>query len=345
MGCFLACFSASKRPKSQKPPNKFTSGDQRHDEEALQPTKKPIKQENIDKPITESKDKPEELLNSNIRKRVTFDLNVKIYEEELSTQEIADLLVGSEKEKERGNKEETQNESQTLFLLDSSMVSYPPNHRYHNCTNECEDIDLEESDSDGDALVEEESSESLFSLSIESGTEIGEKEVNSAAIRSICGCLSVEFREDGTKQGFAAEMEVNSPIIAIHHSSGFVGPPGGNQNAARDRSHSVLKLNPVENLTQWKAPLKHHQEKENINLEQQSNIPFSEEPRSIHNSKHQSKLLKPQDQEIAVDTSLSSWLVESIGNSSSERVNSSSTSFEDRPILGALTVDGAKYPL
>ncbi|KAA8534685.1 hypothetical protein F0562_032202 [Nyssa sinensis] len=392
MGCFLACFSTSKHRKSQKPPFKISSAHQIN--EALRPTKP----ENIEDPInaiTESIDKPyEELLNSNIRKKVTFDLNVKTYEE-LPSQQIANCLVPSEKEKERVNNEETKNESQILSSWSvSSILPYPPNHRYHNCTtsnDECEDdMDLEESDSDGDgdddqALVQEESSESLFSLSIESGkhasaTEVGEKEVNSAI--TICGSLSVEFTKHGfaaemgkkevdspiaiesTKQGFAAEKKVDSPITICGSPDGELKSIELNQNA-RDRSQNVHSvLNPIENLTQWKAvkartiplPSLKHQEKENINLEQESNIPFSEEPSfkpSIHNSKQQSKDLKVEDQEISVDTSLSSWLVEyemtrtaknspnSIGNLSSERVNSS-RSFEDRPILGALTVDELK---
>ncbi|KAK7820628.1 hypothetical protein CFP56_038648 [Quercus suber] len=84
---------------------------------------------------------------------------------------------------------------------------------------------------------------------------------------------------------------------------------------ARDRSqyvHSVL--NPIENLSQWKAvkaktaPPK-HQRKENIELKEEplkfisskpilDPLPFSNPSQS-----------KPLMQEIAVDSSLSSWLV------------------------------------
>nr|XP_023923865.1 uncharacterized protein LOC112035275 [Quercus suber] len=146
---------------------------------------------------------------------------------------------------------------------------------------------------------------------------------------------------------------------------------------ARDRSqyvHSVL--NPIENLTQWKAvqakaltTIK-YQEKENINLEPYFNIATSPEKENTNLEPHfnretspepsfkQSKRsLKPEfrdlksaEHEVAVDTSLSSWLVESettpkssnstnsVRNAPSEKLNSP-RSHEDRPILGALTIE------
>ena len=163
---------------------------------------------------------------------------------------------------------------------------------------------------------------------------------------------------------------------------------------ARDRSqyvHSVL--NPIENLTQWKAvqakaltPIK-YQEKENINLEPYFNIATSPEKENINlgpyfniatspekeninlephfnretspepSFKQSKRNLKPEfddlksaEHEVAVDTSLSSWLVESettpkssnstnsVRNAPSEKLNSP-RSHEDRPILGALTIE------
>lgn len=124
----------------------------------------------------------------------------------------------------------------------------------------------------------------------------------------------------------------------------------------------VSMLNPIENLIQWQAvkakatsPLL-HQDKENIIEQQDFDIHVSPEPSFkllMSNSKMNSNEKKLVDREIAVDTSLSSWLVESeatpmskssansVENSPSGRA-SSPRSYEDRPILGALTVDELK---
>lgn len=176
---------------------------------------------------------------------------------------------------------------------------------YQNCADldeEYEDGYLVESDLDDDdevgnvdSLVQEESSESLFSLSIDSrkkvsATETGEKEVNSPA--PVRTSPDEELKKIGS-----------NPIV-------------------RDRTQSVhLVLKPIENLT----PLKAVQAKKTNPLENQAK------------------------ENIAVDTSLSSWLVESeftpkstnscdsVGNLPSEKANSR-RNLEDRTVLAALTV-------
>nr|XP_023920976.1 uncharacterized protein LOC112032450 [Quercus suber] len=257
----------------------------------------------------------EEPTNCGDRKNVTFNLNVKTY-----------------------------------------ILSYPTNHRYQNCPD-CEDEDLVESDfaddeedegGDNQTSVQEESSESLFSLSIDSRKHVSENETG--------------------------EKEVNSPM-PVHASSDKELKAIGLSPIARDRSQYVHPvLNPIENLTQWKAvqakaltPIK-YQEKENINLEPYFNIATSPQKENInlephfnretspepsfkqskHNLKPKFNDLKSAEHEVAVDTSLSSWLVESettpkssnstnsVRNAPSEKLNSP-RSHEDRPILGALT--------
>ncbi|CAK9174350.1 unnamed protein product [Ilex paraguariensis] len=352
MGCFIACFGSSKQRKTRKPPTTSPSGDQRHKAcEALQPTNL-IKQEVIadtHKPIPDLRCKHQDQLNSNSRTKVTFNLNVKAYEG-LATQEVASCLLEIEEEKEREKKEENQSESHTLSDSSlSSLFSYPPNPRYHNCTSSDEEsIDMETKENDSDekdddcddgtdhTFIKEESSESLFSLSIESRKQIDTAETE--------------------------DKEVNS-AVTINVSPGNEMKTFWPNRDARDRGHYVHSvLNPVENLSQWKAVKArtiltlNDDEKENFNLEKELNIPLSEEPnfkQSSHRSKQKTDHLKPQGHEIAIDTSLSSWLVESekmptsknsprsIGNSSSERGNSSKR-FEDRPILGLLTVEELK---
>ncbi|KAK7835714.1 protein jason [Quercus suber] len=119
----------------------------------------------------------------------------------------------------------------------------------------------------------------------------------------------------------------------------------------RDRSAYVHPvLNPVENLTQWKAvkakgasPLR--PQKENFVSNQESEVSFS--------FKSKTNQSKKSSQEVAVDASLSNWLESSEATpinksgtitpeiSMSQR-STSSRSPEDRPILGALTVEELK---
>ncbi|KAF7132919.1 hypothetical protein RHSIM_Rhsim09G0134700 [Rhododendron simsii] len=174
---------------------------------------------------------------------------------------------------------------------------------------------------------------SLFSISIESRNQVSAPEID--------------------------EKEVNSPIQVRSSRECELKSIGPNQNERRRDLGSVL--NPVENLTQWRAsksvkptPLK-DQEKENIDTgEVLAIIAFGEGPHlksSNGDFRRQFERSKPKVDDVAVDTSLSSWLVESettsisknrtpnnsVGNSVG-RVNSSRR-FEDRRILGALTVE------
>ncbi|KAH7839801.1 hypothetical protein Vadar_009077 [Vaccinium darrowii] len=349
MGYCLPCFCSSKYRKSLDKTHVTSPGYQRHGtcetqqpikatwqevEKKIEPTK--ANRQEVEKKIEliiDSGNKHEEQLDGHIiRKKVTFDLNAKTHEE-FQIQEIKNGSVELENGKEKGSKTQAVVVHESQTQSDSSMSSvftYPPSHRYHNCTGrdddgESEAIELLESDSD-----DNQESDSLFSISIESRKQVSLSEID--------------------------EKEVNSPIpirgSPDHYKLKSIGL---NQNEGRKDLESVL--NPVENLTQWRAkksakpptPLK-DQEKENINVEKVLTVPFGEEPHSKfsnRDSKQRFNHSKYDLDDIAVDTSLSSWLVESettsisknspnnsVGNSP-RRVNSS-RSYEGRAILGAL---------
>ncbi|XP_022965448.1 uncharacterized protein LOC111465352 isoform X1 [Cucurbita maxima] len=133
------------------------------------------------------------------------------------------------------------------------------------------------------------------------------------------------------------------------------------ENASSDKKTDVGSvLNPIENVTthclsaaKVKAlPSDHHLEKENISLDKGCDVLLiSPEPtfRAMRKLKENCSDKHVED-EIAVDTSLSNWLVESettpksnstsssIGNSPMWTRNSAKSN-EDRPILGALTLE------
>lgn len=160
-----------------------------------------------------------------------------------------------------------------------------------------------------------------------------------------------------------SDEEVNSPMPTTGFPRSEVRSVGMNQNA-RDRSgyvHSVL--NPVENLTQWKvvkakASTKMKPQKENFSTDLEPRISFSSEPTfkelSLSFKSETNQTIKPK-QEMAVDASLSNWLVSpettpvnkissfafdarSADKTTSQGSNSV-RSQDDRPILGALTVE------
>nr|GMC63679.1 Ankyrin repeat and protein kinase domain-containing protein 1 [Ipomoea batatas] len=289
MGCFTACFRRHSKHKriinshnnnnNDAPSRNLCLQSLLHSHDDDDVSEAIIKEaQTLDsiKPIAISKDEEEEELNRSSRKKVTFDLSVKTYEE-----------CSNQEEQKKGGENEAE----------KSLASYPLNHRYQNCSTngeDEEDLGLED-----EGWVQEESSESLFSLSIESRKSVSQPEMPDK------------------------EEVSSSPLNPFQKDPKTIS--GLNQFA-----QSVL--NPIENMSHWKTakaktPLQQQQqegeEKENQNLDWKS------KGREI----------------IAVDTSLSSWLVgsekkktpnsknspESVGNSPSDQRRNSA---EDKPVLG-----------
>ncbi|XP_004292231.1 PREDICTED: uncharacterized protein LOC101308152 [Fragaria vesca subsp. vesca] len=383
MGCFLACFGSSKdkNRRNQQQRYRVQNREQRYTsfepvqsavsdvpvwekpitpdlkcEEPINPElkcEKPISPELKDeKPISpelkeeepsspelevvispEVRDKPVEQLSCIARKKVTFDSNVQTYEH-VAINESTDILLDSKEcQKEEGETLKESSLSKTSSEDDSitsSSGSYPPNHRYQNCRDsddEDEPLDYDEdSDLDDDDDLEDETDDDEI-VDSKRGTQV--------------------MTEDA-----------DSPIPK---------KPTGLNYSVRDRSgyvHAVL--NPVENITQWKAVKAKKTtvmkpQKENFTLDDEPRISFSSEPSikevssSFKSCKRQSGQARNSNHEMAVDASLSNWLGSSeatpvkktstsLGASTPEKSMSygsphSATSHEDRPILGALTVE------
>ncbi|GMN49036.1 hypothetical protein TIFTF001_018202 [Ficus carica] len=348
MGCFLACFGNSKkndrRRRNQR--NQVQPRDPQRNASpiAVQSAVSSVQVESGNRIslVSEVRERPKEQPNLSPRKKVTFDSNVRTYEH-VSTYEESELLPESEDvEKNKEKEEDLAKLSLSKSPSDDSSVtsslgSYPPNHRYQNCRDsDDEDEELDFADSDLDDEDEDYDS---------NDGDDGE----------------IEYEDEIVEPKRASE-EVNSPMPV----SGLLGSEVLNKNA-RDRSayvHSVL--NPVENLSQWKAVKakgklkpKPQIQKENFTLDQEeTRILFSSEPAfkelSLSFKSKNDQPIKPK-QEIAVDASLSNWLVSpettpvkttstfafdnlSPGRCTSQGSNSA-RSQEDRPILGALTVE------
>lgn len=323
MGCFLHCFGSSKTAKPRRNAHHHHRNARDRLEQPTVCSAQDYSQTVVLNPASQVQAKSEEKLNASPRKKVTFDVNVKTYEPD----EVTDFLP----EKSEEERVLVENSSQSKSYSEESSVtstgSYPSNHRYHNCScSDEEDGAMEYWDSD---LTDEDEDED------DGDSDMGEEydEVGEDFVDGIV---------NGTTQVFVEEVE--TPIPVDHKD---VKSIVSNRNA-RDRSvyvHPVL--NPVENLTQWKAvkakrtpPLV--SQKENLVLNKESRATFGAE------------LPKKLNQEIAVDASLSNWLASSetppikkgldagTPDRSSSQGSNSVMSHEDRPILGALTVEELK---
>lgn len=240
--------------------------------------------------------KGKERRSSRIKKKVSFNSIVKTYEP-LPTHDFTSYFSESEEEKEETGK--SNNDSVT-----SRYGSDHSNYRYYNCRDSFEDeedeirpeesdpdTDDEESiaDSDDGKMTEKEFSVQFCSSSTESATGVNSTDKKAENFVPLSYSLDQELKKRGL-----------------------------NHNAQRCGSDYVFSvLNPVENLTQWKAmkatakqALKQRR-KENIALEEREQVPMCRKASNFNHkqTKNHSKNLR---QDFAVDASLSNWL----GNSS-----------------------------
>ncbi|KAF3436107.1 hypothetical protein FNV43_RR23199 [Rhamnella rubrinervis] len=349
MGCFLACFGSSKDRTRRKQRHKVQPRVQRN--ASCKPVQSAVssvqgESENPISSVLEVRNKPEEQVSFSTRKKVTFDSNVRTYEH-VSTHEASDVLPESE---ESGKKEKEEKLSLSKSSSENSSIttgsgSYPPNHRYQNCRDsddENEELPFGDSDLDDEDEDDDDDDDDDVDGDIEYGDEIIES-------------------KRGTILNHGITEEVNSHMSGCSLPESEAKPIVLNRNA-RDRSvyvHSVL--NPVENISQWKAvkgkgtqAVKPPQ-KENLTSDQEPRISFSSElnfQESSFSFRSKCDQAKKPKQEIAVDASLSNWLASnettpvnktsavSVNIATPERSTSQgSNSFQDRPILGALTVE------
>ncbi|KAE9589770.1 hypothetical protein Lal_00021571 [Lupinus albus] len=279
MGCFLACFGLPNKRKRRKTLYNVIGGHQKYGKyQVLAITEKSIV------PYSDFRDKDGSKEKNSVKikkkkKKVTFNLNVEIFEPNPSAYQALD---NEEEENEKNIAEAEEEGSEALTMR------YPSNYRYYNCMDGydevdeivCEEYEIEDyDDNDDDEYSSDESLESD----------------------------KAEVSDSNTEQKKLSQLKDENDIELKYNYSG------------RDRSinmHSVLI--PVENLTQWreikaKVTSSKNMRKENVQpLEANTSMllgsesSFSFSPCSLESNVLQSKsLLK----EIAVDSSLSNWLV------------------------------------
>ncbi|MQM15477.1 hypothetical protein Taro_048419 [Colocasia esculenta] len=358
----LGC-SSPKPPQPLPLPEEAVVSDSRPElsdtsQEWISPSKQ-VPEANAPSPVLESR--VEKSSFSSPKKKVTFDLNVKTYEKaSICDDDVYSSQEAAEEEKKSDQEEKPQKEGSSTDSLGAGSSTL--NHRYQNCV--ISDDENAEEDGEDDYDIDDEVDEEE-----EEEDEEGDKYEDSVLDDNK---YTMDDRGNDEEESYDSYFslplekekqtctEVSSAVKPVACSSPDRQPALVAGQAARDRSqyvHSVL--NPVENLLQWKevkarAHQSKHPKKENISVEEGPEIPFSLQPSfklprsqktldSTPSPKTQSK------QEVSVDASLSTWLpssetstpLEGSKGNNSCRTNST-VSLDDRPILGALTIEDLK---
>ncbi|VFQ86268.1 unnamed protein product [Cuscuta campestris] len=317
MGNFLGCFGGKDDSrKRRKQRNDVVPRDQRHGFQGIPQSAISREKSFFTEPPPANlvlQNTTEEKVNLSTRKRVTFDENITTYEHisvKESTESLPEKPVEAENEKQEEKPNRSSSSTEGGYAIPSAET-YPSNYRYQNCRDS--DEEEEEEDDDDDEEFHDSCEEDEYSD--------GE---DRALAHEICSEPVDSY--SGQKQSLVDH--------GVDDRKGYI----------RDRSvyvHPVL--NPVENISQWKAlkskaaqPVMMPQ-KENLPANKQDlpRVSFSSEPKS---STHKNQ----QEEEIAVNASLSSWLTPP---STPPAEKSAKNVFEDRPILGALTVEELKQQI
>ncbi|KAK4427847.1 hypothetical protein Salat_1553700 [Sesamum alatum] len=296
MGCFLACFGIKKKKNRRKPGKKSPS--QEHNRGSYVPldSEASIKLGIDENHVTSDSCQLKEKAISKIKKKVTFNLNVKAYEPIPDDDDDIGTYLS---EGEEATKWEFDTEADSIGI----QYSYPTSYRYRNCRDsyddEDEDLNFDEVDdsddevddfcSDDDTLSEEDFSWKSSSVVVESDKEV----------------ISNQITEE--KNGNSLDLLQSREVEGL-----------GSNVYARDRSQYVSSvLNPVENLTQWKAvkakaatpQLKYQKENSMLKQEGQNHSSTRADSDSLAFKKTRSlSVSRPQLPTVAVDASLSNWL-------------------------------------
>ncbi|KAL6649174.1 hypothetical protein ACP70R_013398 [Stipagrostis hirtigluma subsp. patula] len=344
MGCFLGCFGGAKerRRRRKRSPAHSPNGRARAAPRAS-PKKVDLDGEAVSAAapllgtLLELRDSTDDMCLPVVKKKVTFDPNVTTYEAAAIPEDDREGTDPEEDDEASGEKE------WMLAPECAKSEAFPLNHRYSNCADSDGDSEYEDAEEDEYDEFEDEDEEEEDGLD---ECAIDDEEDGHGLLGIARG------EEEACESLFLLPMSKT----ASKETSGHEAAAGGvtAPEAAADRSQHVL--NSVENLTQWKeakpravaAPKS--SDKENVMLGQENRMDVLAEPAVVGKKEEERQPVSdysytpstPSKQEASVDASLSTWLGSS-GTPESNSVRSySPISREDRPILGALTVEDIK---
>jgi hypothetical protein len=283
------------------------------------------------------RDSADDLCLAVVKKKVTFDSNVTAYE--------APAIPEAEEQEEEADPASAAGGDEEAWMLGPDCAkseAFPLNHRYGNCAGAADDdSDYEDCyDSDDDDEYEDEDDE---------GGEDGIDAID-------------DDEEHGGLLGIARGEEEACESLFLLPVTKTTTKEGAGPLAAAEARAPVLGS--LENFTEWQdakprttatatAAAPKNSDKENAVAPGQDNwssLDKLSDPAPVPARKKDNKPAAspdytpstPSKQEASVDASLSTWLG-SAGTPESHSVRSySPISREDRPILGALTVEDIK---
>ncbi|WOL09950.1 hypothetical protein Cni_G18704 [Canna indica] len=347
MGCFLVCFRRPKDRKRRRSQKRTLPLDLVYEEQSLLPSVASPEQITPD-PLTPNltpkktalevpadvKENLEQGSFKIIRKKVTFDLNAKIYE-----------IVSAEDPKcledDKWNQviDEQRNAHGSRHMPSPKLGAFPLNHRYQNCAvSDDDDIESGEDEEEEDSDFDEEDEDSDFDDEDYECIVAGNDELYDSL-----SSLATDERPQSLQ-----EVNSSKPKCPFSPDKQHILLARGNR---RNGSHFVRSvLTPVENLSQWKeikvreVPVKNSR-KENIGAEQENQMIFSEPMSKVVKSQGNIELDHHHNcsnkKEIFVVASLSNWLQASdnmtVEGASHSHRSDSSLDREERPILGAFS--------
>ncbi|KDO54112.1 hypothetical protein CISIN_1g019325mg [Citrus sinensis] len=339
MGCFLGCFGFSGKRRRRKPANKVLPGDHRLG--SYEPLDSSVSQ------LSCSDKKIKGISSIKIGKKVSFNLNVQTYEPLKDDETAYRLSESDEDEMREKNGERFANRSlSTTVSEEKSTVlkrgPFPSNHRYQNCRDSYDDEDDEDDMAYiGSDLDEDDDADDEFEYDYDDENDIDDQRISQS-----------EFLKQPNNQSVESpERNITNNHMHMQLPASTDGDPKRN---ARDRSQYVNSvLNPVENLTQWKAVKARTAaapqllRKENNGLQKEAQVPsdlktsFNLYPFNLAPNHNQSK---PLLHEIAVDASLSNWLASSNCNESKTSIinNSRSCSRQSREDIPIIAITNLK---
>ncbi|GJN09147.1 hypothetical protein PR202_ga27127 [Eleusine coracana subsp. coracana] len=354
MGCFLGCFGGAKERRRRRRSRKRSPAQSPNGRARAAPRVSPKKVDLDGEAVSaaapllgkllELRDSTDDLCLAVVKKKVTFDPNVTTYE--------AAAIPEDDREGTDPDEDEATREEDWMLAPEcAKSEAFPLNHRYSNCAGNDDDSEYEEE--------EEEDDDDEYEDCYEQEDGIDECPIDDEDEEH--GLLSMaRGEEEACESLFLLPMskKVSKESSDQEAAPSVTAPEAPVASAARDRSseHANPVLSSVENLTQWKepksraAPAPKSSDKENVVLGQENRMALLAEPAIAAKKKEERPAVSdysyspstPSKQEASVDASLSTWLGSS-GTPESNSVRSySPISREDRPILGALTMEDIK---
>ncbi|KAF7055902.1 hypothetical protein CFC21_063378 [Triticum aestivum] len=328
MGCFLGCFGGAKSKKERRHRRRKQRSPSHSPSKAARDAEAASAAAPLLATLLELRDSADDLCLAVVaKKKVTFDPNVTAYE----APPIPEGEEAATEEEEEGRAAAGGEEAWTLLGPEcAKSEAFPLNHRYGNCAGADDDSDYEDcyDDDDDDEYDDDEDDEE------EEGLD------------GIDECAVDDDEEQGGLLGIArGEEEACESLFLLPAPRTTKDSAAAAQTGAA--AEATAALSSVENFSQWKDAKPHtaapkDSEKENIvRLSDSATAPDMKKEKPAVSWDYTPRT--PSKQEASVDASLSTWLGSSGTPESNYSVRSySPISREDRPILGALTVEDIK---